>query len=195
MGSSTTGMGFVAILPAKNTVDFGGTHGIVFRPELDEEDLVNGYSSKYTVSVYGLKDRAGRPTKLSFDTDFFNINPDSTDKPSPPIQTPSPAPLPTPSPNYFSDIEPNAYYTEAVAWAVDQGITSGTSATTFSPNAACTRGQIVTFLWNVAGKPEPTANRNPFLDVSPSHYYYKPVLWAVENRITSGTDASHFSPS
>ncbi|WP_217957908.1 S-layer homology domain-containing protein [Acutalibacter muris] len=95
----------------------------------------------------------------------------------------------------FKDIPSNAYYAAPVAWAVEEGITSGTSSTTFSPNDDCTRGQIVTFLWRAAGSPEPADNRNPFVDVTSGSYYYKPVLWAVENNITSGTDATHFSPN
>lgn len=95
----------------------------------------------------------------------------------------------------FLDVSEDAYYAKPVAWAVEHGITSGTSATTFSPDAPCTRGQIATFLWNAAGKPEPSSAYNPFADVKASKYFYKPVLWAVENNITSGTDASHFSPN
>ena len=94
----------------------------------------------------------------------------------------------------FLDVSEDAYYAKPAAWAVEHGITSGTSATTFSPNAPCTRGQIVTFLWRAAGSPEPSGGRTPFADVKTSDYFYKPVLWAVENQITSGTDSNHFSP-
>lgn len=100
-----------------------------------------------------------------------------------------------PSAPQFKDVPANAFYADAVAWAVKNDITSGTSNTTFSPNAPCTRGQIMTFLWRASGKPEPTSTRNPFVDVSSGEYYYKAVLWAVENEITSGTDATHFSPN
>ncbi|MBR7033953.1 MAG: S-layer homology domain-containing protein, partial [Clostridia bacterium] len=82
-----------------------------------------------------------------------------------------------------------------VAWAVAKGVTTGTSATTFSPNDGCTRGQVVAFLWRAAGSPEPRGNKNPFSDVKSNAYYYKAVLWAVENEVTSGTDATHFSPN
>lgn len=94
----------------------------------------------------------------------------------------------------FKDIPANAFYAKPVSWAVENDITSGTSSNTFSPNAACTRGQIVTFLWRAQGKPEPSGASNPFVDVKPSDYFYKAVLWAVENRITAGTDSTHFSP-
>ena len=80
-------------------------------------------------------------------------------------------------------------------WAVEEGITSGTSATTFSPNASCTRAQAMTFLWRAAGSPEPESTRNPFTDVKAGSYYYDAVLWAVEQGITSGTTATTFSPN
>lgn len=93
----------------------------------------------------------------------------------------------------FTDIQSGAYYYDAVAWAVEQGITVGTSATTFNPNAPCTRAQIVTFLWRAAGSPKATSN-NPFTDVPVDSYYYDAVLWAVEQGITNGTSATTFSP-
>ena len=95
----------------------------------------------------------------------------------------------------FIDVAENAYYYNAVAWAVRNGITSGTSATTFGPDDKCTRAQVVTFLWRAAGSPEPQSTANPFVDVSSSDWFYKSVLWAKENGITSGMDASHFGPN
>ena len=94
----------------------------------------------------------------------------------------------------FVDVVEEAYYAPAVKWAVENGITSGTSATTFSPDQACTRAQIVTFLWRAAGSPVPTSRQMPFGDVSTDAYYYNAVLWAVEAGITSGTSATTFSP-
>lgn len=94
----------------------------------------------------------------------------------------------------FIDVPASAYYYDAVAWAVENGVTSGTTATTFSPNAACTRAQTVTFLWRAAGSPAPKSGVNPFTDVQPGAYYYEAVLWAVENGITAGTTATAFSP-
>lgn len=94
----------------------------------------------------------------------------------------------------FVDVPTGAYYYDAVAWAVENGVTSGTSATTFSPNNSCTRAQMVTFLWRAAGSPEPESTVNPFTDVSASAYYYDAVLWAVEQGITNGTSATTFSP-
>ncbi len=104
-----------------------------------------------------------------------------------------PAPQGTASP--FEDVPENAYYYPAVLWAVENGITSGTDATHFSPAKTCTRAQVVTFLWAAAGKPEPENSENPFDDVDPVGWYGKSVLWAVENRITSGTGSGRFSPN
>jgi len=95
----------------------------------------------------------------------------------------------------FLDVKANAWYADAVRWAVDTGVTSGTSRSAFSPAATCTRGQVVTFLWRALGKPEPKTTQNPFTDVKTSDYFYKPVLWAVETGITNGTGATTFSPN
>lgn len=83
---------------------------------------------------------------------------------------------------------------DAVDWAVCNNVTAGTAANAFSPNAGCTRAQVVTFLWRAAGMPEPSSGRNPFADVQKGAYYYKAVLWAVENKITAGTGTTTFSP-
>ena len=94
----------------------------------------------------------------------------------------------------FTDVSTSAYYYDAVMWAVENGVTEGTSATTFSPEMACTRAQMVTFLWRAAGSPKPTTTNNPFTDVQSGEYYYDAVLWAVENGVTEGTSATTFSP-
>ena len=100
-----------------------------------------------------------------------------------------------PQPVKFVDVPETAYYADAVDWAVENGITNGKDATHFAPKDDCTRAQIVTFLWRTAGEPEPATTVNPFVDVNPSAYYYKAVLWAVGEGITNGTDATHFSPN
>lgn len=94
----------------------------------------------------------------------------------------------------FTDVLKNEYYYESVQWAVESEITNGISETTFSPEDTCTRGQIVTFLWRAAGSPEPTSQNNVFTDVKADDYYYKAVLWAVENGITNGTTKTTFDP-
>ena len=96
--------------------------------------------------------------------------------------------------NPFVDVADDAYYADAVIWAVGKGITSGTTAATFSPNAPCTRAQAVTFLWRAAGSPEPES-MSGFADVSADSYYAKAVAWAVENGITRGTSDTTFSPN
>lgn len=96
--------------------------------------------------------------------------------------------------NPFTDVPAGSYYEDAVIWAVDKGITTGTSATTFNPNGICTRAQAVTFLWRAAGSPAPKTKVMPFTDVKAGSYYETAVLWAVENGITKGTSDTMFSP-
>ena len=103
-------------------------------------------------------------------------------------------PEPTNTNNPFTDVPEGSFYYKAVLWAVEKGITSGTGGKTFSPKRECTRSEVVTFLWRAAGKPEPTTTDNPFKDVVEGSFYYKAVLWAVEQGITKGTSATTFSP-
>jgi len=100
------------------------------------------------------------------------------------------------NPFLFDDVTNETLsYFKPVYWAVDLGITTGTSATTFSPSKTCTRAQFVTFLWRQQGKPEPKSTKSPFKDVQDTKLsYYKAVLWAFENNITTGTSATTFSP-
>ena len=97
--------------------------------------------------------------------------------------------------NPFIDVPAGSYYEDAVVWAVEKGITSGTSAVTFDPNGNCTRAQAVTFLWRTAGSPAPKTKGMPFTDVPSGSYYYDAVLWAMEQGITKGTSDTAFSPN
>ena len=97
--------------------------------------------------------------------------------------------------NPFTDVKEKDYFFIPVLWAVENGVTTGTSATTFSPNAPCTRAQAVTFLWRAAGQPAAKGKKNPFTDVKAKDYFYDAVLWAVENNVTTGTAADKFSPN
>ena len=107
-----------------------------------------------------------------------------------------------PDPIEFSDVPEFSYYAPAVDWAVMIGVTNGMGKDPddplgrdyFAPNDTVTRGQAVTFLWRARGEPEPDTEENPFEDVSETDYFYKAVLWAVENNITNGMDATHFGP-
>ena len=103
-------------------------------------------------------------------------------------------PDPASSESPFSDVKEGAYYYNAVLWAVEKGITNGTSDKTFSPDETCTRAQIVTFLWRYEEQPALTGTNNPFADVKPSAYFGSAVLWAVEKGITNGTSATTFDP-
>ena len=99
-----------------------------------------------------------------------------------------------PQTGVFVDVPEGSYYEEAVNWAVEKGITTGTDATHFSPDGICTRAQAVTFLWRAAGSPAAKSAVMPFADVKVGSYYYDAVLWAVENGITKGTSETMFSP-
>ena len=94
----------------------------------------------------------------------------------------------------FSDVAEDAYYHDAVLWAVENGITGGTGGDRFGPDNECSRAQMLTFLWRAVGSPEPSAAGSRFTDVAKGSYYEKAVLWAVENGITGGTGGSAFSP-
>ncbi|MBR0139346.1 MAG: S-layer homology domain-containing protein [Firmicutes bacterium] len=97
----------------------------------------------------------------------------------------------------FNDVPEDVYYDLAVLWAynADPQITDGNGKDKFMPEQLCTRGQVVTFLWRAAGCPEPVSNKNPFNDVKTDDYFYKPVLWAVEQGITEGTSPTTFNPA
>lgn len=105
--------------------------------------------------------------------------------PKPPVNDPSTG---------FTDVKNDAYYADAVKWAVDRGITNGQTTTLFGAEASCTRAQIVTFLWRAAGSPVLQTTKNPFTDLSEDAYYYQAVLWAVEQGITVGTTETTFDP-
>ena len=113
--------------------------------------------------------------------------PEVTEKPE------VPKPEITPPPR-FIDVPADAFYSGAVEWAVDAGVTTGVGANRFAPNGLCTRAQTVTFLWRAMGSPAPTETVNPFVDVPKGSWYYDAVLWAVENGITLGTGDTTFSP-
>ena len=133
-----------------------------------ELSLTEKGSGKYTFTMPG--------AKVTVDAAIIPINGDSNRKTA------------------FTDVQPGAYCYDAVGWAVEQGITNGTTDTTFSPNQPCTRAQIVTFLWRAAGSPKASGS-NPFTDVDAGSYYYDAVQWAVEQGVTAGTTDTTFSPN
>ena len=104
-------------------------------------------------------------------------------------------PEPSSYSNLFTDVSSSDWFYKPVLWAVENGITSGVSPDRFGANDVCSRYQVVFFLWKAAGSPEPKTTVNPFTDVNPGHFFYKAVLWAVENGITSGTSDTTFSPT
>ena len=144
----------------------------------------------YTLETLTVTDKDGKEVKLTEKSGKYTFPmPASNVTVNASFKTDSTKPV-----NPFTDVPNGAYYEDAVIWAVSEGITSGTTGTTFSPDASCTRGQMVTFLWRAAGSPAPESSVNPFTDVAADAYYYDAVLWAVENGITSGTSATTFAP-
>ena len=104
-------------------------------------------------------------------------------------------PEPAATASSFTDVPAGSFFEKPVLWAVKEGITNGTSSTTFGSYDVCNRAAVVTFLWRAAGQPEPASTENPFTDVKTGDFFYKAVLWAVENGITNGVDATHFGPT
>ena len=139
----------------------------------------------FTGDNFSMEGHTGTIAFYTPDEEHAAANPFTTqnDKPSTP-ETPT-APPETPSKTAFADVAAGAYYEDAVAWAVKETITSGTSATTFSPNVNCTVGQILTFLWHCKGSPEPTI-KNPYSNIKEGDYYYKALLWATELDLIAG---------
>ncbi|MBO4603988.1 MAG: S-layer homology domain-containing protein [Clostridiales bacterium] len=103
-------------------------------------------------------------------------------------------PNPKSSTTAFKDVKKGSYYYKAVIWAVERGITTGYSKTSFKPDNVCTRAQTVTFLWRMAGKPAPKTKTNPFTDVKKKDYFYNAVLWASEKKIVAGYKDKTFKP-
>ena len=104
-------------------------------------------------------------------------------------------PEPETTVNPFTDVKEGDYFYKAVLWAVENGVTTGKSATIFAPKETCTRAQIVTFIYRAAGEPKADNAVNPFEDVAANAYYADAVLWAVENGITTGKTATRFAPN
>ncbi len=123
-------------------------------------------------------------------------SPEVTESATPsPSESVKPSPSEEPSKLDFTDVSTKDYFYEPVVWAVDRTITAGTDTTHFSPNAGCSRAQVMTFLWRANGAPKIILRSNPFEDVNEKDYYYDAVRWAVSRGITTGTSANTFSPN
>ena len=105
------------------------------------------------------------------------------------------SPAPTSPLNPFTDVDEGTWYTDAVLWAVEMGITNGISTDSFDPNGVCNRAQVVTFLHRANGSPAPQLEESPFTDVDAQGWYAAPVLWALENSITNGVSDTEFGPN
>ena len=104
------------------------------------------------------------------------------------------SPVPGLTSNPFIDVKFGDFFYKPVLWAVENSITQGISENQFGSIQVCNRAAVVTFLWRAAGEPEPESTENPFVDVKTTDFFYKPVLWAIEEGITNGVDATHFGP-
>lgn len=178
VGVDSAENGSVSVSP-KNAVQ-GSTVTVMVKPD-----------SGYTVETLTVKDASGKDVNLTkkSDTQYTFTMPDSKVNVAASFMEDN-AML-----NYFADVPASAYYHDAVLWAAEKGVTSGTTATTFSPDMTCTRAQAVTLLWRAAGSPEPKNTGMTFTDVPASAYYYKAVLWAIEQGVTQGTSNTTFSPN
>lgn len=185
---------------AVNAVANGGIITLINNIPADHVATVSGSTSKtFTIAVSGKAFVAGNTSPAAVDNEdgTYTVtytysgggsggsSGGSSNKPTTPTK-------PT-NPTQFVDVPAGAYYTDAVKWAVEKGITTGMTDTTFAPNGDCTRAQMVTFLWRAAGSPK-AEGENPFTDVAAGAYYYDAVLWAVSKGITNGTSAATFSP-
>ena len=103
------------------------------------------------------------------------------------------SPKPTSSTCKFGDVKKEDYFYNAVIWAAEKGITTGTNGK-FNPQEVCTRAQTVTFLWRMAGKPSVASSKNPFSDVKKDAYYHDAVIWASAKKIVAGYDDGTFKP-
>ena len=184
-----------------------GAYQIILKVDITGSDLLTAMASYTTIKTVGLEigNVGGEATELAYKNGILidSTTGEAVDPASYPdfqllgrmLSTSVMAAPEQPKPvNPFADAEEGSFYYDAMLWAVENGITNGTSATTFSPDKQVTRAETVTFLWRAAGEPEPVSVKDPFIDVNPSDFYYKAVLWAVENGITNGMDADHFGP-
>ena len=122
-------------------------------------------------------------------------SPEVTESATPsPSESVKPSPSEEPSKLDFTDVSTKDYFYEPVVWAVDRTITAGTDTTHFSPNAGCSRAQVMTFLWRAKNTPDVGRHVMNFTDVKPDQYYYDPVCWAVKEGITAGTSETTFEP-
>lgn len=147
-------------------------------------------ASQVSIQATFVKESAARKP----DQPVTHVVPSTPLVPATPVTPTTPVTPVTPAAVPFKDVSSKDYFYAAVQWAVGKNVTQGTSANTFSPDARCTRAQVVTFLWRAAGSPAPKNRTLPFRDVRPGDYCYDAVCWAVEQGITGGTGNGAFSP-
>ena len=161
---------------------------------IDNDGYVHGghWTGKYHASLSGSSGGEGKIYNYTYHVKLADLLAEkggiarSSTGTAPTTPTGTPEPGTTSVSTLFKDVRSSDYFANAVQWAVEQKITSGTSKTTFSPGATCSKAQILTFLWRANGSPEPTA-ANPFTDIKTTDYFYKAALWAAEKGLVSGS--------
>lgn len=160
-----------------DTQNYGVNNCIIFRP-----DGVECYHGVYTVSVHGLKTKSGGAVKdFTYSVEFFDDGNFTEEREFPSIGT-----------GQFVDVSADSYYHDAIWWAVEQGIATGTDSMHFGPDAACTRAESVAFIWRAAGCPAPKNRETRFTDINRGADYYDAVCWSVEQGIISGLTDTRF---
>ena len=184
----------LSLLPMAVFADSRTNPGLYAEPDAEHPFTDVPEGKYYYDAVYWAYNHDPRITAGSSDTTFSPNDPCTREQVVTFLWRANGEPEPTATESSFTDVPEGKYYTKAVLWAVEKEITAGATSTTFNPKGACTREQVVTFLWRAMGKPTPATTENPFTDVKEGKYYYEAVLWAYENGITSGASSTTFNP-
>ena len=184
----------LSLLPMAVFADSRTNPGLYAEPDAEHPFTDVPEGKYYYDAVYWAYNHDPRITAGSSGTTFSPNDPCTREQVVTFLWRANGEPEPTATESSFTDVPEGKYYTKAVLWAVEKEITAGATSTTFNPKGACTREQVVTFLWRAMGKPTPATTENPFTDVPEGKYYYEAVLWAYENGITSGATSTTFNP-
>ena len=184
----------LSLLPMAVFADSRTNPGLYAEPDAEHPFTDVPEGKYYYDAVYWAYNHDPRITAGSSGTTFSPNDPCTREQVVTFLWRANGEPEPTATESSFTDVPEGKYYTKAVLWAVEKEITAGATSTTFNPKGACTREQVVTFLWRAMGKPTPATTENPFTDVKEGKYYYEAVLWAYENGITSGATSTTFNP-
>lgn len=189
--SSDDGENWSDVTDVMTKADNGPTHPV------ETVDFEEPFTARYVRLYFNTLNTAAAGNGVGI-TELEIYGKEVVETPDPtPTPTPTPTPEPTPTPgsgNPFKDVAETDWYYKAVLWGADSKIVAGWTSDMFAPAMNCTRAQIVTFLWRATGKPTAAATECPFIDVDSGEYYYKAMLWAVENDIAKGYTTDKFAP-